>query len=452
MNQIAHFDRAKLLRELKNSPFNQETDKVMRALDGLAKKLEGGYKLDVNPDEIIQKFAQNPADEIEIRKLFAVRPFRIFFTTSLSQNGELIITAFLGARPEELAQRRKTLRNANKHLFHGFLASNAKLKRRKGFAEDMLKLARETEHTAYAKFYVTPYNRGKGKREIAIIMHPFQRARLVYDPSSEIQYTKFNHRVKRVKGMLTHLLHSNNPTLNKARPTIQQLLLAIQQVGDSATHEGEGFKNSLSVLDALIRGVRKSPDLKVVTATREKMSRQDPAKSQGKPTLRGTEHLRTILLRFRGDAIHVRNMYKRKGNEHPYASAGNISGRRRELVLYLVSGLARRAFEEVFRIPAYRYMLSPNQIGSIRLMKERGQIREKIKAFPEQLMKRQKRITEPLTIPLNPVTPSGESLDPVPFTLDMVSLDRRKIIIAQRQLEKRKKKREMRKNSRKRNR
>lgn len=356
---------------VKESDFSDFSGQLMRALRG--------FEQDLNLEHKAHDLTIFKADPDFMGRIRPSR-YRFFFNPALTYDQGIVLTVFLEAKPQELAERKGNYSNANKHLYNAFLSEDGLIRKVPSAFQRDLEIASTTEHTAYAKFYLKKLFRGGKFAGISILMHPFQSARLIYDPSKDPQYSKFKDRAeiarKKVLYTINRLIREGNSNqsgltvLNRIRELIEQLKNNVYKQGDT-------FERAIVRLSELSHSVESK--FMVYPPTKERpIIPQVPGKKQRPAMI----PLRKILLRLIADASHVRNMHSKRGKEVQYSSAEKHSGEFREALLLYPSLLLKRRLEKCFGKPAYRYVLSTEQIRRIRLTGEKGNIRERIMSIP----------------------------------------------------------------------
>lgn len=452
---------------IKRSDFSDVADQTMAALTEFQQCLNHDISFQKDlPKKQLRRYLQRfglSSDENEntLKTAFPRDRYWFFFNVARTRDGGIALTVFLEAHPKEIQRRRKILTNANKHLHHAFLSADGIIQKEPGAFKRDQEIASTTEHTAYTKFYLKKYNINGKFSGISILMHPFQRARLAYDPSNISQYKKFGERCINLRGVLK----KNAVGLERLKraPETVSLLTKIADMVDvvrmQIKQSDAGVDSALRRLESMVRQIGRQQVLviqsqKLLLRRNAEKEQQAEARTNRKPRQRHELlSLRGILFSFIADARQVRNMHQKRGRERSYSVADEISGINREKTLLAPSFMLKRAFELAFHKPAIRFMLSSDQIKKIRLKGEKGDIRERIMEIP-RIFEQIGVLTVDDKYPLQQVDEKGTvSPESKPTAINLIQLDKMpSLVLGKRQDLRRIRKRERQNKRRNRNR
>lgn len=308
--------------------------------------------------------------------------YRFFFNPAVTEDGGVIVTVFLEATEEEIRSRPPLYRNSNKHLHHSFLTKDALIKKSAGAFSRDANIAVETEHTAYTKFYLRPWT-GKPQPGISMLIHPMQRARLTYEPQRDPHYAHFKETLVNFRGniishsqklLYRHRYSEADPAIRALRVIADQLDIIRQNIFSNKEEEVQG---AIDKINNSIVFIPARPEFEIHHSKTSNFMRRD------------TTVRREVLAMLRS-VKQIMHMYAKKTSFHEAndISADQISGKNREFTFLAISEIFKQCLEECIPQPVYRFMLSSNQLESVRLatkMNDDSELRHRISRVPRAI-------------------------------------------------------------------
>ena len=341
--------------------------------------------------------------------------FRFYFNIAATVTGALVITVFLEPTAEEHAARPNNYVNAYKNLHHSFLTEDGIVRKsRFAFRRDKTQSER-ADYSAYSKFYLLP---PKGKDQfIKIVAHPFQRNRLMYDPERENLFKNLKEYVfKHIRILRTvrgRLQRSDLADDSVNLELVENMLGECEKVFKASGKKSfdEAVASSAPIIQGCASNLRSTELMQInVKATGGSSRNTD---------------LRKQIRKFARSLSQFRNIANRKGHEEGDTASRVHSGADREYILLALTDLLKDSLQLATGLNVRRYVLSSEQIKSIRLINQSPTLRDRISRLPRAL--ELYFPIETLSIPLERVLASGEIISGVRNTeISVVSLDPRK--------------------------
>ncbi|MBX7143962.1 MAG: hypothetical protein K1X79_05885 [Oligoflexia bacterium] len=402
---------------LQSSIFSGEplATQLLSALDRFQTALDSEFR----PAQLLERSAPLRA----LNPRVADRPYRFYFTPSVMRGEQVLVTVFMEAHPEELAERPNNYGNTNKHLHNGFLTANGIFRKSEGEFERDKWVAQSFEHTAYAKFYLTLWG-GSPAHGISMLIYPLQNVRLGYRAALDAGHDTYRQRLHVAAGCLKRLIDG----IKAGRIVVH---------GAVGAHEQLNFLEGLRAdLNRLFVTHNKADFVKLVREVSPRRAQElglyhnpgyrlawltDYARIAGHRTYYNVDalhaqtiadgprqtivHLRRDIWRLLRDMQHVANVIELEGKEVAYHHANARSGEERACLLLGLSDILRSCLHRATDQPVYRFMLASDQIDQIRLKNPRGHVRERIKDIAKRLERYYP--TADTAYPLFPVDENG---------------------------------------------